>query len=112
MRLAESLAAWGAPGFELALKRELEGLGAASLPLQQGLSGSSVALDDWVQVMVIGASDDAERIRARIGVFYSGLVAGCSCADDPTPVAAHNEYCELLIVIDKATGEASVATSS
>lgn len=107
MRLPESLAVWGSAGFERVLKQELERLDAGSLPLQQGLTGSSVALGDRLEVMVIGVGDDAERIRVTVGVFYAGLVAGCSCADDPTPVEAQSEYCELLITIDKATGAAS-----
>jgi hypothetical protein len=106
-RLPESLAAWGSPGFERVLKRELECLGAGFLPLQQGLRGSSVALDDQLEVMVIGTVGDADRIQAKVGVFYWGLVAGCNCADDPAPVEAQNEYCELLITIDKASAEAS-----
>jgi hypothetical protein len=111
IHLPESLGAWNSPAFEGVLKRELECLGAGRLPLQQGLTVSSVALDDGCEVMVIGVADDTVGIRAKVGVFFSGLVAGCSCADDPTPVAAQSEYCELLVVIDKVTAEASVAVS-
>jgi hypothetical protein len=41
-------------------------------------------------------------------VFFSGILSGCSCADDPTPVEAQAEYCELAIAIDTASGEADV----
>jgi hypothetical protein len=43
-----------------------------------------------------------------VGVFFSGIITGCSCADDPTPVETQNEYCELLFAIDKATAETTI----
>lgn len=101
--------AWGRDGFEQALKAELEGLPVAGLPLQQGLRSGSYALDVKFQVMFIGASADERCIRAKVGVFFSGLVAGCSCADDPTPVEPEPEYCELEVVIDRRSGAAQVA---
>jgi hypothetical protein len=112
IRLPDTLNAWNTPDFRQTLKRELERLGPAGLPLQQGLSASSYALDDPVTVVVIGADDEAEAIRARVGVFYSGIIAGCSCADDPTPVEAQNEYCELEIVIDKTSAVASIGLAA
>jgi hypothetical protein len=107
LNLHESLAAWGTAGFADALKRELQRHGAATLPLQQALSRSSAVAGDDIEVMIIGADDDAQSIRARVGVFYSGIVAGCSCADDPTPVVPENEYCELIVTIDRRTANAT-----
>lgn len=104
-----SLAAWNSAGFATVLRGELEALGAARLPLRDGLRSGSHVLDEPIQVMVIGAAGEPGRIRARVGVFFSGILAGCSCADDPTPVEAQAEYCELEIAIDTATGEAEVA---
>ena len=36
--------------------------------------------------------------------FDTSLIAGCSCADDPTPVEPQPEYCEVELQIEKATG--------
>ena len=107
-RLPMALAAWNTPDFEGALKREIEATGAGWLPLQQGLSSSSYALDDNISAMIIGVSDEPGCIRARVGIFYSGIIAGCSCADDPTPVEAQAEYCEVRLAIDKATAQTAV----
>ena len=112
IQLPDTLSAWNTADFRQILKRELESLGPAGLPLQQGLSRSSYALDEPVTVVVMGADEEAEAIRARVGVFYSGVIAGCSCADDPTPVEAENEYCELEIVIDKNTAAASIGLAA
>lgn len=110
IRLPAALRAWNSPAFAAALKRELEAAGAACLPLQRCLSATSVALDDDITVMPLGAVEEGGRIHARVGVFFAGIVAGCGCADDPTPVEPQNEYCELRVVIDATTAEASILT--
>lgn len=109
IRLTRSLNAWGTPGFEAILKAEIEQLGADQLPLQQGLSTSSYAQDDKIQVRVISVSGEVGFIRAKVGIFYAGIIAGCNCADDPTPVEEQNEYCEVQLDIDKMTAETTVA---
>lgn len=81
---------------------------AGQLPLQQGLSASSYALDDKFSVMIMNASEEAGFIHAKAGIFYSGIIAGCSCADDPTPTNELNEYCEVQLNINKKTAETTV----
>ena len=108
MNFSNAAHAWGTPTFESVLKRDVEALSASELPLQQGLSVTSYALDETFEAMVIGAREYGSGIRAKVGIFFSGLVAGCSCADDPTPVEAQREYCVLRFDIDRATGEATV----
>ncbi len=109
IRLAKTLDAWGTPGFEDALKQEVERLDAGQLPLQQALSTSSYVTDSPHKVIIIRVSDDAGFIRVKAGIFYSGIIAGCSCADDPTPVEEQTEYCEVQIQINKNTAEATLA---
>ena len=108
IRLSNALNAWGTADFSAVLKQEIEQLTIAQLPLQQGLSSTSHALDDRLRVMIISVADEGRIIRAKAGIFYTGIVAGCSCADDPTPVNEESEYCELQLDIDKTTGETTV----
>ena len=108
IRLSSALNAWGSADFEAVLKREIEQLDADQLPLQRGLAMGSHVADLPFNVMIIRVSEEADSLRARIGVFYSGIIGGCSCADDPTPVDEHNEYCEVQLVIDKQTAESTV----
>lgn len=108
IRLTKSLNAWGTADFEGILKTEIEQLDAEQLPLQQGLSTSSYALDDKLNVRIISVSEEANFIRAKVGIFYTGIIAGCSCADDPTPVEEQNEYCVVRLDIDKTTAETTV----
>ncbi len=107
-RLPNSLNAWGTPGFETILKQEIEQMGAAQLPLQQGLTRSSHVTDRPFQAMVIAVREEKGRIRAKAGIFYTGVIAGCSCADDPTPIDEQTEYCVVQIDIDRATADAQV----
>lgn len=108
IRLTKALNAWGSPDFEDILKQELERLGCDELPLQQGLSTGSVAVGGNLKVMILGVSDGADAIRAKAGLFYTGLIAGCSCSDDPTPLNESSEYCEVQLDIDKRSAETTV----
>jgi hypothetical protein len=108
IRLSKALNAWGSPDFEEILKREIEQLDAGQLPLQQGLSTGSYASDNTLGVMIISVSDDPDVIHVKAGIFYSGIIAGCSCADDPTSVDENAEYCEVQLDISKATAETRV----
>ncbi|MGB5259768.1 MAG: hypothetical protein WBO06_09890 [Gammaproteobacteria bacterium] len=108
IRLTIALDAWGTPGFEAILKAEIEQLDAGQLPLQQGLSTSSYALDDNLDVAIISVTEEADSIRAKAGIFYSGIIAGCSCADDPTPLDKNTEYCVIALDINKMTAETTV----
>jgi hypothetical protein len=108
IRLPHSLNAWGTPGFNDVLKREIEQLDAAALPLQQGLARSSHVTDRPFQAMIIGVHEAAGLIRVKAGIFYTGIIAGCSCADDPTPIDELTEYCVVQLDIDRTTADATV----
>ena len=109
IRLSKALDAWGSPDFQDILKREIEQLDAGQLPLQQGLSTGSHAVDDGLGVMIISVTEGEDIIHARAGIFYKGIIAGCSCADDPTPVDENTEYCVVQLDIDKTTAETTVS---
>jgi hypothetical protein len=107
-KLPESLNAWDTPGFRDVLKHEIERLDASALPLQQGLARSSHVTDRPFQAMIIGVHEEAGLIRVKAGIFYTGIIAGCSCADDPTPIDELNEYCVVQFDIDRTTADATV----
>lgn len=111
-RLPASLNAWGRPDFPDVLRREIEQLGTEHLPLRQALARGSHVLDEPVQARIIAVREDAATLRIKAGVFYASIIAGCSCADDPTPVDSLSEYCELDIAIDKASAAATVTLAA
>ncbi len=112
--------ALGTPDFEPALIAAIKSLGLRGLPLQQAVRQGSVALDDDVSVRLLAVrasghaaavSDSAashSMVEYKIGVQYTSLIAGCSCADDPTPMSVLPEYAECVLSIDWATGDFTV----
>jgi hypothetical protein len=107
-QLIKALHAWNTSAFKETLKHEIEHLDVNTLPLQQGLSQGNYASDANLGVIVMSVSDEVEFIRAKTGIFYTSIISGCSCADDPTPISELTEYCEVLFDIDKKTAEAKV----
>ena len=108
IRLTKSLKAWGTTNFADILKTEVEQVKADALPLQQGLALSSYVTDSQHKAVIMNVFEEADFISVRAGIFYSGIIAGCSCADDPTPTSEQTEYCEVQFAINKMTGETSV----
>jgi hypothetical protein len=101
--LGNSARAWNTDAFPAVLKAEIRRLGTGSLPLQEVAAGWRVD-DDDVQITMLGSSDSATEIHVNVGVFFSEIIAGCSCGDEP---AASTTYCELRVTINKANGQAS-----
>jgi len=108
IKLVSSLQTWNTPAFISNLKEEICSLDSSLLPLQQGLRYSSIANADSLSVSVLKTSEDEDHIFIKAGLFYTGIIAGCNCADDPTPVDENNEYCEVSISINKVTAEATI----
>lgn len=111
-RLTLSLAALGTPGFEATLKEEIGALGPDTLGLQQGLTAGSTALPDDIGVTILRVTDGPGRLQVRAGIFFTSVLSGCACADDPTPEHENAEYCEITLEIDRGTGEFRIASEA
>ncbi|MEE9493275.1 MAG: hypothetical protein V3W04_07865 [Gammaproteobacteria bacterium] len=90
------------------LKAGIEQLSMDELPLQQNLTQSSYVSGDTFNAMILQVTDSAEKVLVKAGIFYKGVIAGCNCADDPSPVDELTEYCELHFEVDKKQGRVSV----
>ncbi|GAB6042407.1 hypothetical protein [Endothiovibrio diazotrophicus] len=106
--LPDTLAAWGSPRFETVLKAEIEGLDAAHLPLQQGVIHGSYYSGGPVQAVLVSADEDPSTLHLRIGLFYTSVIAGCNCADDPTPMDEYREHCQIGVDLDRESGRATI----
>ena len=107
MHLERTLRTWGTPAFEETLKQELL-QNLSRLPLQQGLSTGNYVADGPVQIVIHKMSEADDAIRVRAGIFYQGILGGCSCADDPSPSGESDEYCEVLVELDRSTAMAII----
>ena len=107
IRLDNALHAWGTPQFEALLKQELVRQ-AEQLPLQEGLSSSSSVAAVPISVLIRKVTDLGDTLQVKAGIMYQGVIGGCSCTDDPTPDSTINEYCDVLLDIDKTSATATV----
>lgn len=87
--------------FAAALRTELAEQ-AQELPLQQGASEGGYCDATELQVTLLHNEQDEHYLYTRIGVFFTEIVANCSCGDEPMHKPA---YCEMLLHIDRTTGE-------
>jgi hypothetical protein len=109
IQLTNALKAWGTPAFAEVLKTTIEQMDADLLPLQKGLTHSDYTTGQNRRVRVLSVTDDEDVIHARTGVFYTGLVAGTHCEDNPERGAEEvGEYCEMEFDIDKSTAATEV----
>ena len=111
--LERSLKAWNTPDFNDVFKHEVSKLDERSLPLQAGLSYSSIAISDNLSATVLESrevcNDGNDYIYVKAGLFYEGMIAGCNCSDDPSPIDKTTEYCEAIFHIDMQTAQTTVS---
>ena len=108
IRLPKTVKAWRTQAFKAVFEQEARTLEPQLLPLEQGMSqGSRVAAAE-IGVMLLDTAEVESSIRVKAGIFFSSVVAGCNCADDPTPPNENSEYCEVQFDIDKRNGVARV----
>ena len=105
IKLERSVQAWGTAGFEEIFKRELARQ-AAALPLQQAMTGGNYVSEAPLGVMINHIDDSGAGLCVSAGIFFRSVIGGCSCADDPSPASDIEEYCEIMLEIDRHTGEA------
>jgi hypothetical protein len=97
-RLPRALAAFGTPGFAATLKQELLALDPALLPLDQATCQGGLADTENLDLTVLAAGPENGRLVARIGVFFTEVVGGCSCGDEPLCATAYGQF---RVVIDR-----------
>lgn len=101
-----ALRAWKTDAFDQFLKSEIANLKTGTLPLDKGVSQGGYVDDSHIEATVLHVADDENAIQADVGIFFTEIVGGCSCGDDPM---ATNAYCVIQARIDKATAEVEFA---
>ena len=108
MKLTKALQSYNDPEFKNILKHEIQSISPELLPLQQGLSLSSYVGKSPFSVIILNVTEDTNNIKVKTGIFYTGIIAGCSCSDDPSPTDEQTEYCELQFDVNKITAKTTV----
>lgn len=108
IKLTKSLLNWNSSDFKKILKEDIQNIDPTLLPLQQGLSLSSYVGKSSFNAVILKIINNIDNISIKAGIFYTGIIAGCSCSDDPSPTDEQNEYCEIQFIIHKKTAETKV----
>ena len=74
------------------IARALEALPPGELPLQACCSQGGWVDDSQLAVSVLELRPDTHCVVARVGVFFTELVGGCNCHDDPAQVNAYGVF--------------------
>jgi len=106
IQLREALQAWGRPDFEAVFKKSIASLDVNTLPLQQGLTAGSYALDTHIEAVALRVKELPDSIEVKMDLFYTSLTPGCACAGDPTVESEQTERCTVQVRINKKTAEA------
>jgi hypothetical protein len=104
-RFPAALTAWGSDAFGRVLKEEVESLSPGTLPLHLGVLQGGFVDDSDIAATVLTSREDEGSILVDVGIFFTEIVGGCSCGDEPEAI---NSYCRLRIRIDKSSAEAHI----
>lgn len=108
VKLTKALQAYNTPEFDNILKKEIQSIHPDKLPLQQGLSLSSYVGKSSFSAIILNQIEDTIYIKVKVGIFYTGIIAGCSCSDDPSPTDEQTEYCEMQFSIHKESADTEI----
>ena len=102
--LPNAARARGTEALKSTLKRDIENLGGAGLPLQAGTQHGGHVDDRHLSATILDVAETGAVVQAKVGVFFDEVVGGCSCGDEPFTASA---YCELRVRLDRRSGEAT-----
>ena len=103
IRLRDCIEAEDSERFKQRLASALNVLPSGSLPLQAGCEQGGLVDDRNISASVLSVEQDKDRFLARVGIFFTEVVGGCNCNDDPLEV---NAYCVLEVAISRGDGVA------
>ena len=106
IQLPDSVRNWNSAEFSGSFKREIQGLPSGTLPLQSRGTQNGLVDDSDLSLVLLQTTETGDMYNIRTGVFFSGIIGGCSCGDEPE---AENAYCEIWVRIHNKTAEASIS---
>ncbi len=92
-----------------ALRDELRALPDDALPLQRSLRHGSIALKNELEPLIYACRRTGDDFEMDCELFYHSIVAGCQCADDPSPDERLTESVRLRMRLAAPQGEVSFA---
>lgn len=105
--LPKTLAAWPDGELVTILNEELAAADPAWLAPERLLARGSHVVSR-PRFIILGSQADDKRVTLHLGVFFQSVIAGCACADDPTPEDRIEEYGELRLTLDRHDAHAEI----
>ncbi|NCA71141.1 MAG: hypothetical protein EOM91_13760 [Sphingobacteriia bacterium] len=99
LALPESARRFGTPELAATLAREISAWPPDRLPLH-GAQGGLIEPGS-IGVTVLSCTPNGQRIDLLVGVFFTEVVGGCSCGEEPFAVPGYQEW---GLGLDRATG--------
>lgn len=87
------------------LKTQLEALPINDLALHQATTQGGAIADKPISISILNITESNTTIQVRAGMFFTEVVGGCNCHDDPVE---YNGYGITQITIDRQTGNADI----
>jgi hypothetical protein len=94
---------------ETALRLALQRLPPGTLPLHEACTQGGVVDDGDLGISLLHWATAGSQVRIRVGVFFSEIVGGCNCHDDPV---ATSRYAILWVRIARVDGSAEIWLAS
>lgn len=79
------------------LQQLLIALPSGSLPLQHGCLQGGLIDDSDLSLSMLSSSFDGDLVVVRVGVFFTEVVGGCNCHDDPVN---NHAYAVIEVLLD------------
>jgi hypothetical protein len=96
----------GSKGLAENLRRAILALPADSPLLRLAGAQGGLIQEGVKDATVLGIEREGASLIARVGIFFTETVGGCSCGDEPF---TSDGYCELSLRIDQRGAEAEVS---
>ena len=90
--------------FKHDFKYFIENISPGILPLFKCTSQGGIVDESNISASVLSITESFDTINVKTAIFFTEIVGGCNCADDPVSV---NAYGELVIGINKLSKEVS-----
>lgn len=98
--LKKTLADWNSNTLKETLAAEVISLGLDTIPLYLATEQGGLINEDSISLSILSKSEKDHYINIKAGFFFTEIVGGCNCDDDPSET---NIYCVLSIKINKKT---------
>ena len=109
----QALKHWGDNDkFSLYFKRGILSLDVDTIPLKPCCRSSTIIDHSTIEPMILSSCETEDTIEVKTAIFFCEVSTGCACSDDPSQATIlENSYCELTVLLDKATAQVSFVSA-